>query len=553
MKVKKFILLFVFLSACMPQVETTIAPSPTPEIINTVTPLPTATLSEVDKIFVIPTKDSSFVFDSTPMPISTPITASTILLRNLSENDYINWIRELQTYSYKNYPPYGDWWSEGMFISSQLPLALVIQEFLYLYPNSVHAERLKWQLAFIDSLVFRYITIVGGNVYDDKWVINELEKGINQGKFLPDEMEVFLDLYWFDVDYYQPVENLFGDNEVSWFYVISPQVWGHEEEFRKSPDHFRYGGMFLVIRKIDNDKFKIYLLENAWSFVNGSSSLFEISDFNQNGITEIALSIGYHGGGICSGHMSIYEWEEDEFNDLTNGEIEIRDCGDFYEYSVVSGTPIIEFTKFFEPGLSIYTWNGSYYEFSGYRYSTLVEKWWATDNFSEEVFAIEEILASEDFSGLDNAHVDFLRFRLGILYALESNEVQSKIILQSLGDNPFDKTRTVYSNFARAFLKYYSGDETLYLACKKSREIFDASIPHVFSQEAEEKFGIPFTFSNAFNLNLLKCSDKDVMDTLIKNTSPLVENIPVWLGGNGMQLHYYEHQDIDLDGFLMSG
>ncbi|MBX3038448.1 MAG: tetratricopeptide repeat protein [Anaerolineales bacterium] len=551
MRTKYFILLLIFLSACMPQadnviIENTIAPSPTPEIVDTITPLPTATLSEVDKIFVIPTKDSSFAFDSTPMPISTPITTSTILLRNLSENDYINWIRDLQTYSYQNYPPYGDWWSDGEFISSQLPVALVIQEFLYRYPNSIHAERLKWQLAFFDSLVFRYVTVVGGNVYDDNWVVSELEAEINQGKFLPNKMEEFLDQYWFDVDYYQPVENLFGDDKISWFYVIKPQIWQEEENNNKNSDYFSYGGLFIVIRKLDNGEYKIYSLENAISFVNGASSLFEISDFNQNGITEIALGIGYHSGNMCLGNLHIYEWKEEKFKDLTKNEIVINNCIDRQEYSIVDGIPSIIENKMFQPIPSIYKWNGSNYEFSGYIYSNSIEKWWSADTFSEEAQAIEEILASENFGGLEPAQIDFLRYRLGIVYALSLNEQKAIQTFHQLIENPLDITRTVYSDFARNFLRHYSQDKDLYFACQKSREV----LANTWNVNVDEEKVFGFFNDIPFGLGLLRCFTTDVFKSLVQNVSIEMGDLPDELSRNGIDLFYAGKKDVDLDGVV---
>jgi len=115
-----------------------------------------------------------------------------------------------------------------------------------------------------------------------------------------------LDRYWFDVSYYEVVDNLFGDQKPAWFYVIAPQVWEDEENNVKSPDYFYRGGLFVVAREITKGRFQVYILENGWSFQHGASSLFEISDFNKNGVTEIALDIGYHSGTMCGGNLKVF-------------------------------------------------------------------------------------------------------------------------------------------------------------------------------------------------------------------------------------------------------
>lgn len=440
----------MLLSSCAPVVQDLATAqgnptnTPTLAIISTSTPSPTTTLSLIDKIFVLPTRLP--YIGTTPTPIATSaLGSSSMRLRNLSEGEFINLITDLQERSYRSFPPYDDWWSEGQFDSSQESVALAIQEYLYHFPDSLDADRLRWQLAFIDSIMFEDLK---GNEYYDDWMIEQLQSRLNQNGVLPSDLESVLDKYWFEVDYFQPIENLFGDGKTAWFYVVSPQVWADEEDYQKSPDYFHRGGLFFIVREMAPGRFQLYILDNAWSFSNGSSSLFEISDFNQNGIPEIALNIGFHGGTFCSGNLKIFEWQDDAFADLTRGDIRVSDCVDNYEYTTVDGAPAIRFDKFFMSIPSVYIWNGSYYEFSGYEYSTLVEKWVAAtldpqNSFSEETEAIEAILSSENMEGLSSAHGDFLRFRLGIAYALTSEVSQARKVLQDLADNPLSTNTEV--------------------------------------------------------------------------------------------------------------
>ena len=127
----------------------TTLPTKTYTPIPTQTPSPTTTPSRVDEIFVIPTMHP--YLDTTPTPIATPALGySSMRLRNLSEDDILDLIDEMNQYSYQNFPP--SWWAEGDFIVSQIPVALAIQEYLYRFPDNPNAYRLRWQLAFINSL-----------------------------------------------------------------------------------------------------------------------------------------------------------------------------------------------------------------------------------------------------------------------------------------------------------------------------------------------------------------------------------------------------------------
>lgn len=544
------LLLSILLTSCgqspaTPTLASTATARPTRTLTPTSTnsPIPTATttLSPVEKIFAIPTRQNDL--PNTPTAIDTPILdINSMQIKEPSEKDALHFIDEMNMYSYQNYPSHNDWWTDGEFIASQEPVGLVIQEFLYRFPNSSSAERLRWQLAFIDSINGG----LGGNEYDEPWMIQELQKSLNRGEVPPDNLERNLDKYWFEVNYVQAIENLFGDGKTAWFYMIGPQVWADEEENKKSPDYFLYGGLFIVVHKVKDDQFQVLLLKNAMIFSFDESSVFNISDYNQNGRPEIALYVGGHSGTMCSGNLLIYEWMEDGFAELTNGKIKVGDCSDNFEYSLDNGTPSIINRRIMGGGTSIYTWNGSSYLFSGYKVTTPIERWSFAQSPSEEAQAIEAILISSDKEGLNSSRVDFLRYRLGIAYALNSEPAQVKRVLQDLADNPLDKTRTIYSDLAKNFLRYYSGDKTLYLACKKAREALNKVWGSLSGEEEDELFGYPFDFT--FGRGLLRCFDHDVLETLVKNIPTEAGNIAEVMQGNGMNLYYAKKTDVNLDG-----
>ena len=317
-----------------------VTPVPTATIVPTQTLIPaktdlpqpsaTATLSQVEKIFRLPTMQP--FRDTTPTPIATPRGIFSGKLKDLSEQDMLNLINEMNEYSYQNFSPgLGSRWTEGNFIVSQIPVALALQEYLYRFPNSPNAYRLRWQLAFIDSL---FSGDLAGNQFGDEWIVSELQRKLNQGETSPDHLEDILRQYRFHVGYFQVVPNLFGDGKSGWLYWIYPQV---------SEDYSLGGGLIFAVREVETGKSKIITLSSA---PGSDSSVFKVDDHNKNGVPEFALYNGIHSGTHCQGYLMIYEWREDGFDELTNGNVARNDCSDDYEYSEMNGIPAIFYSGF---------------------------------------------------------------------------------------------------------------------------------------------------------------------------------------------------------------
>jgi len=525
------------------QLQPTVTVSPTITISPTPSPTERPKLA-IDGMLILPTMGP--YIDSTPMPLATPsLNGSTAKLLDLSEAEALELIRQMNESSYQNYPPQPDWFSEGKFIGSQAPVGLAIQEYLYRFPDSPNAERLRWQLAFINSISLYGLA---GDQDSDKWILAELQNRLNQGETTPDQLEKIVGQYWFDVTYLQPIENLFQDGKTGWLYEITPQVW--EEDIASTLQGYSFhGSLFFVVREIKGNDFQISLLNSSWNFSSGVNSVFEVSDHNQNGIPEIALSIGAHSGTMCNGELLIYEWNKNEFRELTGGKVHIGDCSDNYEYQIDgNGNPSIFLSKMFYPRELLFVWDGKTYRPEPVLSTNdLVENWGNSAFFSaDEARAIEAILSSNDQKDLTPAHLDFLRFRLGLVYALNSKVEKAKTILQDLADNPLDSSLTIYSGFAKNFLKYYSGDSSLYVACEQSRKIMDNT--DWYSEESEKVYGIIFDAFSPFGPGLLRCFSKDVFELYIHNFSISVEDVPGELRKNGVIVYYAEKQDLNLDG-----
>lgn len=542
-----FLVFSMFLASCGP-----VPVAPTATSVPTRTPLPTTTsipetsataaLSPVEKEFMIPTRQVDFV--DTPTPIATPeFGSSSIKLKDLAEQDFLNLMYEMNRYSYQNYPSlYGDWWTDGLFVSSQESVALAIQEYLYRFPQSPHAERLRWQLAFIHSIGYEPLP---GNDYDEEWLITRLQEALDRGTITPGRLEDMLDKYWFDVAYVQRIENLFADGKTGILYVIAPQVWADSEDDPKLSDYLQYGGLFVVVRESQPGNFQVLSLKNAWNFSYAESHIYEISDHNQNGVPEIALYIGSHSGTMCSGKLLIYEWSKDAFLELTKGNIYRQECGEEIKYSTVKNIPAITFYGFMPARTEQYVWDGEYYVFAGYESESLVDKWWAvTGSFHEEAKVIEALLFSSEDDGLSPSQIDFLRLRLGIVSALNHDSAKARQVLQDVVDHPADETRTIYADLSKNFLQNYTDDKSLLLACRKSQEMLD--IMNDSTENEEDLFGIPFDF--IFGTGLLRCFDRDVLELLVTKIPVTAQDVPAELRKYGVNLQNAEKQDVNLDG-----
>ena len=156
-----------------------------------------------------------------------------------------------------------------------------------------------------------------------------MQRRLNQEETTPDHLENILRQYSFTVGYFQTVQNLFGDGKPGWLYWIDPQV---------SEDYSLGGGLIIAIREVETGKFRIV---NLSSSPGSDSSVFKVDDHNKNGIPEIALYLGIHSGTLCQGRLMIYEWREDGFDELTDGNLERNDCNDDFEYAETNGIPAI--------------------------------------------------------------------------------------------------------------------------------------------------------------------------------------------------------------------
>jgi len=525
-----------------PTLTATALPTKTPLPTNTSIPEPSATVtpSRVEMIFALPTLAP---FRDTPTPIAIPsLGYSSMQLRNLSEDDILELIDEMNQYSYQNFPLLlGSRWTEGDFVVSQIPAALAIQEYLYRFPNSPNVDRLRWQLAFISSLSSGSLA---GNQYGYEWIVAELQRRLNQGETTPDHLENILHQYPFTVGFFLNVQNLFGDGKTGWLYWIDPQV---SEDYSLG-----HGGLIIAVREVETGKFKITILSKA---PGSDSYIFEVDDHNKNGTPEIALYNGVHSGTHCQGRLMIYEWREGGFDELTNGNVTRNDCGNEFEYSELNGIPAIYYSGFNTPKKELYLWNGAQYEFSRYIGMTQLEIWRNSViagrlSHADEVELLKQVLASS------TEYTDFLRYRLGIVYAFESRSGEAIAELQDLISSPVDETSNIFPTMAQKFLESYTDNASIYEACRQSRKVYEKTLaPYLQSNGfPNQKFDdnpVGFGLVDYYDFDSLVCNNADAFNSLVNSISPAVGNLPSELRKHGVDVSYSQAITVNLSAESM--
>lgn len=514
----------------------------------------TATYSPAEKIFTLPTQEFRLI--DTPTPIATPnFDNSSVNLKEMSESDLLNLIDWMNQYSYQNFPSLGDWRTDGQFIGSQQLVALAIQEYLYRFPNSSEAKRLKWQLTFINSIHYSGLP---GNQYGDDWMLKELQDRLDHGETSPDHLENILGRYWFDVVYSRPVENLFRDDKVGWIYQVAPRVWMQQDPVEISHEVSRsIGSLFFAVRDVGDEKFKIQLLRSAWNFLGGESSVFSIDDHNQNGTPEIALYIGAHGGLMCGGNLLIYEWQIDSFDELTNSHISRGNCGEDIEYSTVDGAPAIVHSEIFPKLTENYVWDGKAYKFLRYSDMTPFEIWQyslgSSSSYADEAEILKEMLTSGEATKYGTAYIDFLRYRLGVAYAFQSQRDKAFSEFQYLVSNPLDKTRNIFPNMAKKFMDVYIGDESIYDACHQSYKVYDKALApsrdvngYVDDKKRQELLGIIFDDLPVYYI-VFPCDERKAFELMVNSMPTTLKDLNTELRRNGVDINYSRKLDVNLD------
>ena len=452
--------------------ELALTPTETPTPAPTATPTPTATsfpslleLGPDAPIFpLLATEGGAGIWP--PNPIPTPVEpAESYRLKNWTEQEALHLIHWADQFAYNT-----DSWgagSERPYIQpAQDPILVAVQEALRAFPNSPYSIALKWKEALANA--------IKSNSESDEWVLNELEQGLNEGRYKMDELEVSLNRYGFTIRYAQSDLNLFGRGREGTVLLLGT--------FQDSFD-----GLFIGITQNSQGIYQVELIHNGWSFFDLMYSPPDwydqktgwISDHTQDGIPEIILEAVNPEFGGSGTIVFIYQWDGKNFVDLTKGEFYMG-RGESWNYEqkdssgldmfVISGDGFQD-----DPLAYTYRWDGKAYQLVDIEFIP-------TPNFDDKSdpwlinFLIEYGEYKRATEGLEQANPagarqNYLRFQLGFLYALQAQPDQATFTLQSLEDD------SAISEAAQFFLVQNQFPKFNYRGCQAGQNWLESLIP----------------------------------------------------------------------------
>ncbi len=536
----------VLLAACSPQpaesvrattaptlTVTPVIPTHTPTGVPTVTPPATRT-----PIFEYPVSWPS-VFE-TPTPIATPQQGSAdFRLKALTEADYVALINHMDQVA-RDWDVPGVSLSRYSYMRAQEPAELLLQEAILRFPDSPNQDAYRWHLA-----VTRAISGDGGS---DPWLTSRIEQALQAGECTIETLDVFLQEHGFKMGRPAKLFDAFEDQRESWTALVSVKAAG------------RGSGLFLAISR-GSDGYKVHRLTSYWNFDHGTSSLGISQDYNQNGLTEILVEIGSHSGTMCSSKMQLFEWHDGEFVDLTKGQIYIFGCSAGWR---ISNEQIIVHPEYGSTAPEHYfAWDGQYYTFGGVLGSDDDYQPWldwktlhqmrslGTMSPEQEAVLLQKVLVSPEIVDMGSAYPDYLQYRLGVVYAMQSRQAEAVKVFEDLTSNPSDPARDLFPRMARMFLKEYHGDADLYRACLASERLFEQFIP-------KDRFGnrnIQVLVQQGVNLDWFDaryamplCDLNQALSVMARLPDFAEGGLISYLDQNGVEIQSSHQVDINSDG-----
>ncbi len=525
----------------------TASPSPVSTLTQTVTPAPTETQ-------ILPFYSQPQPAFATPTPIFTPESgALSYRLKTWTEEQAFDLIWLLDQYAHDNdIREIGD--NRFAFQIAQQPIHLALLEFLYRFPHSTNNELAKWRLTYTNAII--------GNSESDAWLLETLQTGLNDERFTPSDMKNVLGKYGFTIfngfhseDFIQ-APNLFGDGrDVQVFRITTQESWGGD-------------GLFVAMTEDNTGHYTLTPIYSDWHFSVGSDSIPFIGDNNHNGIPEIVLYIGIHISFDCLGNLLIYEWRGDHFIDLTRQQIGFDDCGSEWKYDTLdeNGIPtILVENRPFEPDAR-FKWTGQFYELL----ETIRPKpeVLTTDSESLDWLAnaleqgqyqliseqIEQSLSQplQNYGDSGPSAPDYLRFQLGMSYALQAKIPEARDVLRSLVVSPVNPSVTALSTAAQAFLDNYTSDQDVYTACLGALDVMEQVIAPYRDDNGFVDWDVYphyWGYTPGYQPDVPICSLEAALKFMVSNwEGPHNLNIPVVLHDSGVTLFYSSETDVDGDG-----
>jgi hypothetical protein len=453
------------------------------------------------------------------------------------------------------------------------------REYLLRYPSSPSRSQVAWDLAYQE--INQAYELRGFSQYNFK---NLLQEALNAGQVSPDKLTDWFFSRGFKIEELSLAENLLGDGQPAWVF----QVTTERPSFAQA--------VFAILLS-PSGEYALYQIYPPYtidwqSFIDGRLK-YEITDHNRNGQPEITV-MTYFEGNRSTWHFFefyLFEWQKDTHNFLNLAEnipvLEIRDIQDELNYDDpfpwqfglpdASGAETIIAPvnkRLIQPENCpwpvyqiIYTWDGLRYRWADEGYvpydpasPQICQVAWAlkTGDWNEAAIpTLEEALTnwSKDYEGVwGRAGKDYLRLRLGIIYALHGRRSSAIQTLAAVLDHPEVPDVKIPSQLARVFLAYYPSDQTA-TACKKTIYLLEKSLDHeefynlfggnIFLNIVDEQLGFadPFWIYNGSAVCDMPAAFRQSLQAANpSNTTQLVE----WL--NRSRIDWGPIKKVDLDG-----
>jgi hypothetical protein len=452
------------------------------------------------------------------------------------------------------------------------------ETFLRFSDRSTEAAALAWHISRLDIQQHRGVPIDPSSPYRFGLL---LENSLNSGETNPEQMSEWLKNHGFGVIKIIPDENLYGDGQAGWVFQVDVL------DIERNPQ-----SLFALSRTSEN-QYTIHQLI-PWISQYHGYLLFELRDSTSDGRSEVIVMTHFYGVGSSTWEdstISIYEWKPDlqAFMDLTQN-IPVLEMDEFTHVITyldpprwVLGTwgdsqiPAITATVEFPapkgcpfPGYQIvYLWNGNQYAWAGEGYAPYdpaapisCQIAWALQAGEPHEQALEILnlaLESEPEEYTQDwgpAAEDYLRFQLGVLYALGGQRQQALRELHAVSDRPVHPEYPMPSRLAQRFLSAYTSEEA-WRPCHKmvsylNQELgikgeYSVVFGFLLRRSIVEEWGIDdprwiWDGSPACNLNA--ALSQSLNSARLQNTTQLVE----WLNQIGISWGPVVKGDIDGNG-----
>lgn len=451
----------------------TLEPTLTPTLAQTNTPGPSPTDTEwlVTKVPLVL---------ETPTAISTPVVGPmNFELKAWGEQDALNLITLAEQFSYADNVPFPSNDSRYNFVSDQAAVKLAAIEALHRFPQAASAKKLEWRIALANTIM--------GMQDSDLWILQELEKGLNDGSYPLDGLKKALNPYGFTASLSDPIPNLMGRNQLGQvlriFWLDTPSISSME-----SPSTSLYAGL----GKDNEGHYRLTKIYSTWSFTHDYDEPYSLKERTGDGIPEIAFFPSYTNGSWCGYAIVIYQWQNDRFADLSHDQFHFDSCSggeNTWEYGapdargalpIITRKPISYYSNIFR--VNTYQWDGKTYVLTKTKveppdledepHEQIAEWMLYTTGVEEYESLIKQIPIFLSIEGVDRT---YLQFQLGYAYASLGREAPALKIFREIAAHTEDALPTTIPQAAQAFLDNYRGRKDIYRACQASLKIINAA------------------------------------------------------------------------------